>query len=152
MCRRDPDLEDARRPRFEIIFGMPDTGASAHHLYIARLGPALVAETVFVRDGALAHICNNFHIGVGMGGKARIGGDLVVVPNAQRAPAHSGRVRKVAEREVVPGLEPAMIRGGKLIEWSAFEHRVSPGNALFDHRGMDRTLELKIEIIEINRF
>ncbi len=40
----DPDLENARRPRFAIILGVPDARARAHHLYVARLGPALVAE------------------------------------------------------------------------------------------------------------
>jgi hypothetical protein len=33
-----------------------------------------------------------------------------------------------AEGEVLPRLQPAMIRSGKLIEWSAFDHRDAPGS------------------------
>ena len=36
----------------------------------------------------------------------------------------------VAEREVVLGLEPAMIRAAKFVEWSAFDHRIPPGKRL----------------------
>jgi hypothetical protein len=56
------------------------------------------------------------------------------------------------EGKVVPGFQPAVIRGCELIEWSAFDHRVSPGNHLLHGQRYGQALKLKIEIIEINRF
>src|SRR5262249_9611028 len=100
LRRHDPDLEDPRRCRLEIVFGVADAGSGTHHLHVAGFGTPLVAETVLVRDSALAHIGDDLHVGVGMGRKARIGGDLVIVPYPQRAPAHAGRVGELAEREV----------------------------------------------------
>jgi len=115
-------LEYARRRRLEIVFGMPDARPGAHHLHIARLGTALVAEVVLVRDGPLADIGDDFHVGVRVSRKAGVRRDFIIVPYPQCAPAHPGRVRIVAERKVVLGLEPAVIRGGEFAEWSAFDH------------------------------
>jgi hypothetical protein len=48
-----------------------------------------------------------------------------------------------AEGEVVPRLQPAMIRGGKLIEWSAFDHRDAPRSDLSfaSHLWADASIE-----------
>ena len=54
--------------------------------------------------------------GVRMGREARVRGDLVVVPHAQRAPAHAVRVVVVTEGEVVLGLEPTMVGAAKSFE------------------------------------
>jgi len=45
-----------------------------------------------------------------------------------------------------------MIRGGKLIEGSAIDHRDAPGVTLFRGERYGQTHELKIEIIEIHGF
>src|SRR5258708_9260292 len=127
MLRRyDPDLEDPGRPRLEIVFGVPDARSGSHHLHVACLGTALVAEAVLVRDGALADVGDDFHVGVGMRRKSRVGGDLVIVPYPQSAPAQSGRVPEFAEGKVVLGLQPAMICRGELIESAAVVQRCSP--------------------------
>jgi hypothetical protein len=60
--------------------------------------------------------------------EAGVGGDLVIVPHAQRAPTHASRVDVFAEGKVVPGLQPAMVRGGELVEWSAFDHCHHPAS------------------------
>ncbi len=152
LRRYDPDLEDPGRPRLEIVFGVPDAGPRTHHLHIACLGTALVAEVVLVRDGALADVGDDFHVGVRMGWKAGVGGDLIVVPHAQSAPAHSGWVREFAERKVVPGPEPAMVRGGELVECLRSIIVILPGMTSFRPQRYGQTKELKIEIMEINRF
>src|SRR5262245_7287465 len=104
---------------------MTDAGPRAHHLHVARLGSAFVSKVVLVRDRTLAHIGDDLHVGMGMRWKARVGRDLVVVPNAQGAPAHARRIMVIAERKVVLGLQPAMVRTGELIEGSTFDHRKS---------------------------
>jgi hypothetical protein len=38
--------------------------------------------------------------------------------------AHIVRVVVAAEREVVPGLQPAVIGAAELIEWSEFDHGI----------------------------
>jgi hypothetical protein len=117
---------------------VPNARSGTHHLHIAGLGSALVAEAVFVSDGAFADVGDDLHVGVRMGWEAGVGGNLVVVPHPKGAPAHSGRVHVFSEGKVVPGFQPAMICGGELVEWSAFDHRVSPGMTCFVATGMDR--------------
>jgi hypothetical protein len=41
-----------------------DAGARAHHLDVARLGAALVAQVVLVGDRAFADIGDDLHVGV----------------------------------------------------------------------------------------
>src|SRR6185437_8943918 len=117
-----PDLEDSRLGRLQIIFGVADAAAGAHHLYVARFGPALVAEAVLMRDRALADIGDDFHVGVGVRRKAGVRRDLVVVPHPKRAVTHIVRVVMAAEREVVLGLEPAVVGGAELRKWPEFDH------------------------------
>jgi hypothetical protein len=59
--------------------------ARAHHLHVAGFGPATMAETVLMRDRALAHIGDDLHVRMGMRGKSRVRRDLIVVPDAKRA-------------------------------------------------------------------
>ena len=111
---------------FQIVFGVPDTGAGAHHLHVSGFGSAFVAETVLVRYRALADIGDDLHVRVRVGRKARVGRDLIVVPDAQRAPTHSRGVAIVCEGEMVLGLQPAVIFSSEFVEWSVFDHRRSP--------------------------
>src|SRR4029453_14243501 len=117
LLRLDPDLEDAGRHRLAVILGMADAGASAHHLHISRLGAALMPEAVLVRDRALPDIGDDLHVRVRMRGKARVGGDLVVVPYSDRAVAEALRVVIAGKGEVVLPLEPAMVRAAEGVEW-----------------------------------
>src|SRR5258706_4275423 len=124
-ARYDPDLEDPRRLPFQVILGVSDAGACAHHLDVTGLGSTFVAETVLVRHRALPDVRHDFHVCVVVRRKARVGRDLVVVPDAQRAPAHSRGVVEVSKGKVVPGLQPSAIFSCELVEWSAFDHRHS---------------------------
>ena len=103
---------------------MPLSGA--HHLHVAGLGAALVAERVLVRDRAFADIGDDLHVGMGMGGKAGVRRDLVVVPHPQRAVAHIVRVVVAAEREVMLCLQPAVIGAAEFCKRSEFDHRIFP--------------------------
>src|SRR5262249_57434896 len=95
----DPDLENPGRTLLQIVLGVANAGAGAHHLHVAGVDPAFISETVLVGDCALADVGDDFHVGVGVGRKARIGGDFVIVPNPQGSPAHSRGVLVVAERK-----------------------------------------------------
>ena len=124
--RFDPDLEDLGRLRLQIVFGVTDTGAGAHHLNVARFGAALVAEAVLMGDRALADIGDDFHVGVGCGGKAGVRRDLVVVPHPQGAVAHIAGVVVTAEREVVFCFQPAVVGAAEPVEGSEFNHGIFP--------------------------
>jgi hypothetical protein len=127
----DPDLEDPRRAGLEIVFGVAHAGAGTHYLNIASLGAALVAQTVLMRDGALADVSDDFHIGVRMRREAGVRRDLVVIPNPQGTVAHIIGVIVTAEREMVLGLEPAVVGATKLVERSKFDHdEISVGDVL----------------------
>src|SRR3954470_15334384 len=79
-------------------------------------------------DRALADIGDDFHIGVRMGGKAGVRGDLVVVPHPQRAVAHIVGVIMAAEGEVMFGLQPAVVGAAEFCKRSEFDHESAPLN------------------------
>ena len=85
----DPDLEERRRLGLQVVLGVHHAGAGAHDLHVAGLGAALVAHVVAVGDRALADIGDDLHVAVRVRVEAGAGGDLVVVPDAQPAPAHA---------------------------------------------------------------
>ena len=104
-----PDLEEGRLLVLQIIFGMLDAGAGAHHLDVAGRGAALVAHRILVGDRARADIGDNLHVAVRMRLKAGLRGDPVVVPDPDRAPAHPRRFVIIGEGEMVARVQPAMI-------------------------------------------
>ena len=75
-------------------------------------------------DRAFADIGDDLHVGMGMGGKAGIRRDLVVVPNPQRAVAHIARVIVAAEREVMFCFQPAVIGAAEFCKGSEFDHGI----------------------------
>ena len=76
----------------------------------------LLPSAVLMRDRAFADIGDDFHVGVGMGGKAGVRRDLVVVPHPQGAVAHIVGVVVAAEREVMLCLQPAVIGAAELLQ------------------------------------
>ena len=73
-------------------------------------------------DRAFADIGDDLHVGVGMGGKAGVRRDLVVVPHPQGAMAHIGGVVVAGEGEVVFCLQPAVIGAAEFCKWLEFDH------------------------------
>ena len=124
--RLDPDLEDLGRRRLQIVFGVPDARARAHHLHVTGLGAALVAERVLMGDRTFAHIGDDFDVGVGMRGKAGVRRDLVVVPDAQAPVVHIARVIVAGEREMMLRLQPAVVRAAEFYKWFQFDHGMMP--------------------------
>src|SRR6185437_5460294 len=122
----DPDLEDPCGTRLHVVLGMGDAAAGAHHLHVARLGAAFVAEAVPVADRAFAHVGDDLHVRVRMRREAALRRDGVVVPHAQRTPAHALGVVVAGEREMMFRLEPAVVGSAQAVEWSAFNHGGSP--------------------------
>src|SRR5258707_9807839 len=98
------------------------SGAGAHELDVTRFGSAFVAEAVSMGHRALTDIGDDFHVGVRVRRKPCVGRDLVVIPDAQRAPAHSRGIVVVGKGKVLLGFQPAAIFGGELVEWPAFNH------------------------------
>ena len=88
---------------------MTYAGAGAHHLHVARFGAPLIPKTVLVGNCALADIGDDFHVGVGVGGKSGVRCDLVVIPHTQCAMTHIAGIVVTAEREVVLGFEPTVV-------------------------------------------
>ena len=105
-----------------VVLGVANAGPRAHHLDVARLGAALVAEAVVMRDRARADIGDDLHVGMRVRGKARIGRDLVVVPHAQSPVPQPLGVVIAREREMVLGLEPTVVGAAKRRVWPPFDH------------------------------
>ena len=93
-----------------------------HHLHIARGSPALVAEVVAVGDRALADVGDNLHLAVRMRVKAGARRHLVVIPDTQRAKAHTLRVVVVPETEVMPSIQPLIAEAAEPGEGSNLDH------------------------------
>ncbi|MNE82382.1 hypothetical protein D3C80_1791020 [compost metagenome] len=74
-------------------------------------------------DRALADVGDDFHLFMRMRREAGAGGDLVVIPDSQWAPAHALGVVVLGEREVVLGVQPAVVGAAELLEGSAFDHQ-----------------------------
>ena len=121
-CRDDPELENRRRLVFKIVFGVADAGAGAHDLDVAGFCAAFIAEAVLVRDRALPYIGDDLHIGVRVRRKAGLRRDLVVVPDAQRAPIHALGIAVIGKGEMMAGVEPAVVAAAQAVESSAFDH------------------------------
>ena len=126
----DPDLEQPRRLVLEVELGVLDARPGAHHLDVAGLGAAGVAETVPMGDRALRDVGYDLHVAMGMRGKPVLGGDLVVVPNPDRAPAHALGVMIAGEGKMMLGVEPAVVGGAKAIERSNVDHDALPRRML----------------------
>ena len=60
--RDDPYLKDFGDTRLQVVFGVANTAACAHHLHVARHSATLVAEVVLMGDGALADVGDDFHV------------------------------------------------------------------------------------------
>ena len=80
-----------------------------------------------MRDRALPHIGDDLHVGVRVRWKTGLRRDLVVVPDAQRAPVHALRVAVIGKREMVPRVEPAEVAAAQAVERPASDHDVVSG-------------------------
>ena len=77
-----------------------------------------VAVCVFVRQHAIEHITDDFHvgmgmgmgIGMGMGARATAGSNAVLVDDTKVTHAHVRRVVVMGKGEAVVAVEPAVIR------------------------------------------
>ncbi len=118
----DPDLEDAGIGILQIIFGMGHPAAGRHHLDVARRGAAGIAQIVLVGDRAFADVGDDLHVAMRVRREAGLGGDDVVVPDAQRTPAHPPGIVIIREREVVVRVQPAVICTAKRIEGTKLDH------------------------------
>ena len=108
---------------------MGDPGARAHHLDIAGGGPALIAERILVSDRAGPDIGQDFHVAVRVRREARPGGDPVVVPDPDPAPAHPGGVMIAGEGKMVAGVEPAVVGVAERCEGADVDHGRNMGGA-----------------------
>ena len=101
---------------------MAHPGAGAHHLHVAGRRAALIAHRILMADRAGADVGDDLHVRMGVRRKAGAGGDLVVVPHPDRAPAHPDGIMIAGEGEMVAGLQPAMVGMAERVEGSNVDH------------------------------
>src|SRR5690606_19949279 len=122
----DPDLEDPGGLVLEVVFGMLDAGAGRHDLHVAGFGAARVAQAVLVGDRPAAHVGDDLHVAVRVRREAGLRRDFVVVPNPKLAPVGAGRIVVVGEREVMLGVEPAVVSATEARIGTKFDHGPGP--------------------------
>ena len=87
--RLDPDLQKMRFLALGVVeLAMLHPRACAHTLHIARRYALDVAHAVFVRQIALQHIADDFHVFVAVGTEAGAGRNPVFVDDPQVAKTH----------------------------------------------------------------
>ena len=86
---------------------MPGTGR--HYLYFPSFGDTLISQAVFVGDGSLADIGDDFHIPVGVHGETGSGLNAVIIPNNQRWISRFIRMVVFSKIEMVMGIQPAVV-------------------------------------------
>src|SRR6185369_2518738 len=94
----------------------------AHHLDVAGGGAALVAERILMGDRAGPDVGHDLHVAVRMRREATLRRDLVVVPDADPAPAHAARVVIIGEGEMVAGVQPAVVGMAETVEFADVDH------------------------------
>jgi len=92
-----------------IVLGVTDAGSGAYDLDIPRYGTPLIADAVFMSDGALADVGDDFHVRMGMKAEARPRSDLVIVPDHESAEWAVRPITVGRNDEVVTRLQPAVI-------------------------------------------
>jgi hypothetical protein len=106
---------------------MSDSRPRAHHLHVSGAGATLVAHGILVRDRAGAHVGHDLHVAVRVRRKAALRRDLVVVPHADPAPAHSARVIVIREGEMVAGIKPPVVGVAEGVEGADVDHGANLG-------------------------
>ena len=109
MARTQPDLEELEGVFVAIVLGMSDARSGTYDLDIAGYDPTDVAYAIFVRDGALADVSDDFHVDMGVTAKAGAGRDLVVVPDHEGAECTVRGISVGRNDEVVARLQPSAI-------------------------------------------
>ena len=88
---------------------MSNAGASGHDLYFPRSSDTFIPKAVFVSDGTLADIGDDFHIPVGMHGEASSGLNAVIIPNYEWWISGFIRIVVFSKIEMVMGIQPAVV-------------------------------------------
>ena len=111
----------------QVELGMHDACPGAHYLDVARAGAPFITHRIAMADGAGANVGDDFHVTVGMRRKAALGGDPVIVPDANAPPAHARRIVIIGEAEMVAGIEPAVVGVAQRSEGSDVDHERKDG-------------------------
>jgi hypothetical protein len=98
---------------------MAHAGAGAHHLDVAGLGAALIAERVLVRDRALADIGDDLHVGVRVrreAGRAAISSSFQtrIAPQPMRADRDNWRRRNGGAHSASRDRRAPSVRKGRM--------------------------------------
>jgi hypothetical protein len=104
--------------RLKIELGVPNTGASAHHLNVASGDASGTPQAVAMGHRAVADISDDFHLRVGMRGETAVRRDFVIVPEAQCGPAGIC----IRWGEMMLGVEPIAPITRKRVKEPAFDH------------------------------
>ena len=92
-----------------VVFGMSNAGASGHYLYFSRFGDTLISQTIFMSNGSLADISDDFHIPVGVHGETGSGLNAVIIPDNEWWISIFFRMVIIRKIEMVMGIQPAVV-------------------------------------------
>src|SRR5215472_16446146 len=106
-----------------VELAMRHAGARAHVLHVAWTNDRAVTHAVFVSEGTLENISDDFHILVRMSWEAATARDAVVVHHAQGAELHVFQVKIVGEGKGEAGVEPAVVGMAAVVAFANGDHR-----------------------------
>ena len=88
---------------------MSNAGTSGHDLYFPISGDTFISKAVFMSDGTLADIGDDFHITVGVHGEAGSGLNAVIIPDNEWWISRFIRMVIFSKIEMVMGIQPAVV-------------------------------------------
>ena len=105
---------------------MCDAASCTHNLNVTSFCAALIAKAILMSNRAFAHISNDLHVIMAMGGKALTGFNLIIIPNPDGAPLVARRIAVAAEREMMTGIQPAVLKLPKTGVAAFLDHILRP--------------------------
>jgi hypothetical protein len=113
---------------------MTDAGSRTDDLNVAGYGPTDIADAIFVRDGALANVSDDFHVRMRVTAEAGAGRDFVVVPDHESSERAIHAIAAGRNDEVVARLQPAVIAVIERFLGSKLQHDLSSTAGAIDIR------------------
>src|SRR5210317_2250176 len=101
---------------------MTNSATGTHHLYVSRRSAPFITLTVLMGDSASAHIGNDLHVVMTMGGKTGLWRNDVVIDHQQLSMAQLVGVVILRKAKVIVRIKPTVIGIPQVLVGVFYDH------------------------------